>query len=190
MQKSGKIINIVKNKVYVVTKNNMFVTLKKHAVEPVIGEIYIGEEVKPIALWKYVLYLTCALVILFLIKQLYLNNKYNYSVIVDMNCSLKLDVNGSNNVTSASGISSGGYKINELINLKDTSLNQSLHLILDESIKLKYLTKAHADDGYKISIFITSNKHKTPINLTEFEKYAGSHNFDVLINDNGQAIIN
>ena len=89
MQKSGKIINIVKNKVYVVTKNNMFVTLKKHAVEPVIGEIYIGEEVKPIALWKYVLSLTCALVVLFLIKQLYINNKYNYSVIVDMNCSLK-----------------------------------------------------------------------------------------------------
>jgi len=190
MQKSGKIINIEKNKVYVVTTNNEFVTLKKHATKPVIGELYIGEEVKPIATWKYVLSLTCALLILFLIKQFYINNRYNYSVIVDMNCSLKMDVNGSNKITSVSGISSGGYKIKQLINLKDTSLNQSLHLILDESIKQKYLTKAHADDGFKISIFISGNKNKTPINLTEFEKYAGSHNFKVLINDNGQAVIN
>lgn len=190
MQKSGKIINIEKNKVYVVTKNNEFVTLKKHGVEPIIGETYIGEEIKPIAIWKYVLSLTCALFILFILKQLYINDKYNYSVIVNMNCSLKMDVNGSNNVTNVSGISSGGYKIKDLIDLKDKSLNQSLNLILDESIKLKYLTKAHADDGYKISIFISSNKHKTPINLTEFENYAGSHNFKVLINDNGLAIIN
>lgn len=190
MQKSGKIINIEKNKVYVVTKNNEFVTLKKHTVEPVIGEIYIGEETKPIALWKYVIFLTCTLFILFLIKQLYINNKYNYSVIVNMNCSLKINVNGSNNVTSTSGISSGGYKILQLINLKDASLNKSLNVILDESIKLKYLTKAHADDGYKISVFISDNKHKTPIDLTEFEKYAEAHDFKVLINDNGQAIIN
>ncbi|WP_298836502.1 anti-sigma-I factor RsgI family protein [Clostridium sp.] len=190
MQKSGKIINIEKNKVYIVTTNNEFATLKKNAIEPILGEIYIGEEVKPIALWKYVLSLTFALLILFLIKQSYMNNKYNYSVIVDMNCSLKMDLNGSDKVTNVSGISSGGYTIINLLNLKDKSLNQSLHLILDESIKQKYLTKAHADDGYKISIFISGNKNKNPINLTEFEKYAGTHNFKVLINDNGQAIIN
>ncbi|MBU3178922.1 anti-sigma factor domain-containing protein [Clostridium estertheticum] len=190
MQKSGKIINIEKNKVYVVTKNNEFVTLKRNVIEPVLGEIYVGEKVKPFALWKYILSLICSLLIVFIIRQLYMNNRYNYSVIVDMNCSLKMDVNASNNVTNVEGVSSGGYKIKQLVNLKDTSLNQSLHLILDESIKQKYLTKAHADDGFKISIFITGNKNKAPINLTEFEKYAETHNFKVLINDNGQAIIN
>ncbi|MBU3159549.1 hypothetical protein KPL37_07235 [Clostridium frigoris] len=190
MQKSGKIINIEKDKVYIVTTNKEFVTLKRHAVEPVIGEIYIGKEFKPITTWKYILVITCSLLILLLIRQLYVNNRYNYSVIVDMNCSLKMDLNGSNKVTNVEGISSGGYKIKQLLNLKNTSLNQSLRLILDESIKQKYLTKAHADDGFKISIFISGNINKNPINLTEFKDYAETRNFKVLINDNGLAMTN
>lgn len=189
MRKSGKIINIEKNKVYIITENKEFVTLEKHSVEPVIGELYVGEELKSISIWKYALSITCMLVLLILIRELYIGNRYNYSVIVDMNCSLKMNVNASNKITKVEGISSGGYKIKELLNLEHTSLNQALHLILDESIKQKFLTKAHADDGFKISIFVSGNKNKTPVNLTEFKKYAGTHNFKVLINDNGQAII-
>jgi len=106
-----------------------------------------------------------------------------------MNCSLKMDVNGSNKITKVEGISSGGYKMKQLVSLEHKSLDEALHLILDESIKQKYLTKAHADDGFKISIFVSGNKNETPINLTEFNRYAGTHNFKVLLNNNGQAVI-
>ncbi|MFT5873406.1 MAG: hypothetical protein ACI8WT_002351 [Clostridium sp.] len=189
MRKAGKIINIENNKVYIITKNKEFVTLEKHAAEPIIGELYVGEEFQRVTIWKYFLVIAFILLLFVSVRKLYLDNRYNFSVIVDMNCSIKMEVNGSNKIKKVKGISPGGYKIKQLIALEHTSLEEALNLILDESIKLKYLTKAHADDGFKISIFVVGNKNKTPLNLTAFEKYAGSHNFKVLINNDGQVTI-
>ena len=189
MQKSGKIINIEKNKVYIITENNEFVTLEKHTADPKIGELYVGKEFRSISVWKYLLAIACILLLLFSIRKLYLDNRYNFSVIVDMNCSLKMEVNGSNKITNVEGINSKGYNIKRLVALENKSLDEALHLILDESLKQKYLTKAHADDGFKISIFVSENKNRTPINLTEFNRYAGTHNFKVSLNNNGQAVI-
>ncbi len=189
MRKAGKVINIEKNKVYIITTNKEFVTVEKHAVEPTIGELYVGEEFQSIAVWKYLLVMACILLLVFSIRKLYLDNKYNFSVIVDMNCSIKMEVSGSNKIKKVEGISSGGYKISQLLDLKHTPLEIALNLILDESIKQGYLTKAHADDGFKISIFVSDSKNNTLIDLTEFEKYADIHNFRVLINNNGQTVI-
>lgn len=189
MRKAGKIINVEKNKVYIITANNEFATLEKHSAEPRIGELYAGEVFQSVAIWKYVLILAFMFLILFSLRKLYLDNKYNFSVIIDMNCSIKMEVNGSNKIKKVEGISSGGYKIKQLLSLEHKPLDEALHLILDESIKLKYLTKAHADDGFKISIFITGNKNNMPIDLTEFVKYADANNFKVLINNNGQVKI-
>lgn len=190
MQKSGKVINIEKDKIYIITSNNEFVTLTKNTAEPIIGELYEGEELKKTATWKYLLSVVCIILLFFSLRKLYLDNKYNYSVIVDMNCSLKMDVNGSNKITKVEGISSGGYKMKQLVSLDHKTLDEALHLILDESIKQKYLTKANSDDGFKISIFVTGNKNKIPINITEFNRYAGTHDFNVILNNNGQAPIN
>jgi hypothetical protein len=189
MRKAGKIINIEKNKVYIITANNEFATLEKHTDNPKIGELYAGEEFQSIAIWKYVLGLAIIFLLLFSLRKLYLDNKYNFSVIVDMNCSIRMEVNGSNKIKKVEGISSGGYKIKQLVSLEHKPLDEALHLILDESMKLKYLTKAHADDGFKISIFITGNTSDAPIDFTEFIKYAATHNFKVLINNNGQVKI-
>ena len=189
MRKAGKVINIEKNKVYIITANKEFVTLEKHSTQPIMGELYAGEEFQKGSTWKYLLIFACMLLLLFSIRKLYLNNKHNFSVIVDMNCSIKLEVNGANRVKKVEGISSGGYKIKQTLALENKSLDEALHLILDEAIKQKYLTKAHADDGFKISVFISDNKNNTPVNLTEFEKYANSHNFKVTLNNNGQSII-
>jgi hypothetical protein len=103
-----------------------------------------------------------------------------------MNCSLKMEVTGADKIKKVEGISSGGYKIKQLLSLEHKSLQEGLKLILDEAINQKYLTKAHADDGFKISIFISGNENITPIDLTEFIKYAGAHNFKVLVNNSGQ----
>lgn len=189
MRKVGKIINVEKNKVYIITANNEFATLEKHTAEPIIGELYAGEEFKSVAIWKYLIVIALLLALLFSLRKLYLDNKYNFSVIVDMNCSLKMEVNGSNKIKKVEGISSGGYKIKKLLSLEHKPLEEALHLILDESIKQKYLTKAHADDGFKISIFISENKGTEPINFTEFIKYADANNFKVLVNNNGQVKI-
>lgn len=189
MRKVGKVINIEKNKVYIITTNKEFVTVEKHSTEPIIGELYAGEEFQGVMIWKYLLAVACILLLLFSIRKLYLDNKYNFTVIVKMNSSLRMEVSGSNKIKKVEGLSTSGYKIKQLVDLKHKSLEEALHLILDESIKQKYLTKAHADDGYKISIFISDNKSNAPVNLTEFKKYAGTHNFKVLINNNGQAVI-
>ena len=87
------------------------------------------------------------------------------------------------------GRSPNGYKIIDLIDLEHKSFEEALHLILNESIKQKYLTKAHADDGFKISIFISDNENNTQVDLTEFKKYASTKNFKVLLNNNGQSVI-
>lgn len=186
MRKAGKVINIEKDKVYIITANNEFVTVEKNSIEPIIDELYAGEEFKPLALWKYLLLISCVLLLGYTAIILYLDNKYNFSVIVDMNCSLKMEVDSSNKIKKVKGISSGGYKMEQDLALKHKSLEEALHLILDESIKQKYLTKAHADDGFKISLFISGNKNNSSINVAKFRDYAKTHNFKVLINNNGQ----
>ncbi|MBK5240585.1 hypothetical protein [Clostridium sp.] len=189
MRKAGKVINVDKDKVYIITVNQEFVTLLKHSSEPVIGELYAGEEFKRLALWKYFLLIICVILLTFSARKLYLDNRYNFSVIVDMNCTLKLDINGSGEIKNVQGVTSGGFKMEKDLDLTHKSLDEALHLILDESIKQKYLTKAHADDGFKISIFIVDNKNNTPIDVTKFKDYANTHNFKVIINNNGKALI-
>ena len=189
MRKAGKVINIEKNKVHIMTMNKEFATVRRHSTEPVIGALYAGEEFKGIAIWKYILAVSCIILLIFSGRKLYLDNKYNFSVIVDMNCSIKLEITGSNKIKKAEGISSGGHKITKLIDLDNKPLEEALCLILDESINQKYLTKAHAEDGFPISVFISDNKNKTPVELPEFKKYAATQNFKVLLNNDGQAII-
>jgi hypothetical protein len=186
MRKSGKVINIKDNKVYIITSNQEFVTLEKHSSEPIVGELYAGEEFKSFPLWKYFLVIVCVILISFSARKFYLNNKYNYSVIVDMNCTLKMDINGSGQIKNVEGVSYGGLKMEKDLDLKHKSLDEALHLILDESIKQEYLTKAHADDGFKISIFISDNKKSNSIDLTKFRDYANTYNFKVVINNNGK----
>ena len=189
MRKSGKIINIEKDKVYIITEKNEFVTLVKHTPDPTIGQWYEGSEFRNIAIWKYMLGIACIILLVFSFRKLYLDNRYNYSVIVDMNCSIKLSVSGSNKIKKVEGRSEGGYKIIKLTNLKHKSLDEALKLILDESIKQKYLTKAHSEDGFVISIFVTGNQNNVKVNIPEFNRYAGTHNFKVLLNDNEQPVI-
>ena len=71
-----------------------------------------------------------------------------------------MEVNGSNKIKNVEGLLEGGNKIIKLVSLEHKSLEDALKLILDESIKQKYLTKAHADDGFKISIFFLIIKIK------------------------------
>ena len=189
MRKAGKVINIEDNKVYIITSNQEFVTLEKHSVEPIIGELYAGEKFKSVALWKYFLVIVCVILLAFSAREFYLNNKYNYSVIVDMNCTLKMEINGSGEIRNVKGVSFGGLKMEKDLDLKHKSLDDALHLILDESIKQKYLTKAHADDGYKLSVFVSGNTNNNSIDLTKFKDYANTHNFEVIINNNGKALI-
>lgn len=189
MRKSGKIINIEKNKVYIITANNEFVTLEKHGSEPTIGQQYEGDVFQNVAIWKYILIIACIILLTFSLRKLYLDNKYNYSVIVNMNCSIKLEVSGSNKIKKVEGKSAGGNKIIKLVALENKPLEVALKLILDESINQKYLTKAHVDDGFKIYIFVSGNKNKTPINLAEFNRYAGTHDLKVLLNNDGQAVL-
>ena len=189
MRKAGKVINIEKNKVHIMTMNKEFATVKRHSVQPTLGDLYAGEEFQGIAIWKYLLSVICIILLLFSGRRLYLDNRYNFSVIVDMNCSIKLEVTGSNKIKKVEGISPGGYKIIQLLALEHKSLDEALRLILDESIRQKYLTKAHADDHFPISVFISDNKNNTPVDLTEFKKYANTHNFKVLLNNDGQSTI-
>ncbi|MBU3113131.1 anti-sigma-I factor RsgI family protein [Clostridium lacusfryxellense] len=190
MRKSGKIINIEKDKVYIITESKEFVTLEKHAEEPIIGQTYEGDVFQSVAIWKYILIIACIILLTFSLRKLYLDNKYNYSVIVKMNCSIKMEVNGSNKIQSVKGLTEGGNKIIKLVSLEHKSLEVALKLILDEAINQNYLTKAHADDGFIIYVFVTDNKNKIPINLTEFNRYAGTHDFKVILNNDGQAALN
>lgn len=189
MRKAGKIINIENNKVYVITSNNQFATVKKHTADPKIGELYAGEEFQGLQIWKYLLAFACIILLILSIRKIYLSNKYIFSVIVDMNCTLKLEINGSNEIKKIEGINSRGNTIEDLLVLEHKPLDEALHLILDQSIKQQYLTKAHADDGYRISIFISENRNSTPINLSQFREYANTHNFKVVVNNNGQSSI-
>lgn len=189
MRKVGKVINIEKNKVYIITQNKEFLTVEKHTTQPTIGELYAGEEFQKFAMWKYIFAVVIIVLLIFLTRKVYLDSKHNFSAIIDMNSSLRVEVDGLNRIKKAEGRSPNGNKVLAILDLNHKPFEEALHLILDESIKQKYLTKAHAEDGFKISIFISDNDNNSKIDLTEFKKYAGTKNFKVVFNNNGQFVI-
>lgn len=180
MKKVGKVLNIEKNKVFIVTSDNEFCVLRRNSIKPVKGHIYVGELYSKISFLKKVIISLVFVSILFLSIQGFRFFKVSSSFIIDINSSFKLTVNDLGIITNIEGNNSKGREVLKNLDLKYTSLDKCLCCLLKSTIEKKYFTNTHEDNT--ITIFILKGSEKDILQLKEFETLY--KNLDLTLNTN------
>lgn len=184
MDKTGKVINIDGNKVYLVTKDKEFVTVKRNHIKPVMGQIYTGSVIRKPTLLSYLIPL--AIFILLIVGVIYVFNSFSVktSLVADMNCTVKIDVNNNNKIVKVSATDSNGFKLINSVNIIGNPINDGLMILFDEATNEGYLK---IPDGYhngEIKIYLTKSKKNNTIDLEQFIKYVGEKEYIVDVNNN------
>lgn len=186
MLKTGIVLEINKASVYIMSTDNEFSEIKiKAKTKPQIGEIYTSEIYKKSnILYKLLLPLVSFLLVLFILLALI--NKYTakYSVVVDINSSIELQLNSSSEIIDVKPLNNKAVNLINDVNLKNRNLNDSLIIILNQAKKFNYLNDYYSNKEKTISIYITSHNNIN-IDLSSFEQAANDDKVSVVINDNG-----
>ena len=184
MDKTGKVINIDGNKVYLVTKGKEFVTVRRNDVKPVIGQLYTGSVIKKPTFFSYLI--PVVLSIFLIAGIIYIFNAFSVktSLVADMNCTVKIDVNNNNKIVKASATDSNGFKLTNSVNIVGNPLNDGLMMLFDEAISQKQL---NIPDGFhmgEVKIYVTKNKKNNILDLEKFIKYANEKKYIINVNNN------
>ncbi|MBD8048606.1 MAG: hypothetical protein KID00_09780 [Clostridium argentinense] len=184
MDKTGKVINIDGNKVYLVTKDKEFVTVKRNHIKPIIGELYTGSIIKKPTMFSY---LVPGMIFIFLIAGIvYIFNSFSVkaSLVADMNCTITIDVNNNNKIVKVSATDSNGFNLINTVNVVGNPLNDGLMILFDEAVNQKQLRILDGFHNGEVKIYITKNKKNSNLDLEQFAKYANSKKYIVDINNN------
>lgn len=185
MLKSGIIINVRNKNALILTPTGeikKIVINKKDNVKP--GQIYSGDTPKPIPFFKYALItVLCSLMVIFT-AFIFLYNTTSYSVIVDINPSLKLQLNRWNKIISCTPLTNEGSKLIHGTEIKNKDLDDGLILILNNARNCNYIDDSFIREKKVISIYISSHNNIN-INIDKFEKKASVLKLNLIVNDNG-----
>lgn len=189
MMRTGKVLNFDEDKVYLMTKEKQFVTVKRNKKVPIKDENYTGEEIVPTS--KLVVFLSVLILVsilgIYLIKFLFF--RADASVVVSFNSNIKVGINSNKIVELTSvGGDSESLALVEHSSVKGTEINDGLIILFDEALKEKLLDTYTGYDRGKVNIYITNQGHKEPLNFTKFTDYAYDHNYDVIVNKNDNKI--
>ena len=187
MLKTGVVVQ--SNKVFtcVITCEGKFVNLEtKIKRAPHIGEIYTSQVYKKGSIFYKLILLS---VIILLITYGFINiinkNTPVYSVVVDINSSIQLEVNKTNKILKVQPLNMRGEDLVKDMDLNDKTLDTALTMLLVKADKLKYLEGFYSKKEKAIYIYIT-NHSNTLVSLPSFKSKADELKITVLINDNGQ----
>jgi hypothetical protein len=187
MIKTGVVLETNKTSIFIMTRESEFLKLKtKSGKAPHIGEIYTGElykKDKP--LYKLIL----LLVIISLITYIGINiiNKITpaYSVVVEINSSIQLKVNRSNDIIAVEPMNSKGVDLVKDMELNHKSLDNALTILLEKADTLNYLKDFYSKKENPIRIYLTEHDNIS-IPLSSFKNKAAELKISLIINDNGE----
>lgn len=184
MDKTGKVINIDGNKVYLVTKDKEFVTVRRNNVKPVIGQLYTGSLIKKPTFFSYLF--PAALSIFLIAGIIYMFNAFSVktSLVADMNCTIKIDINNNNKIVKVSATDSNGFKLTNSVNIMGNPINDGLMMLFDEAINQKSLKIPDGFHAGEVKIYVTKNKKNNILDLEKFIKYADEKKYIININNN------
>ncbi|MEG0774159.1 hypothetical protein [Clostridium sp.] len=187
MKKSGKVLNFDNEKVYLMTKENSFVTVERNKTVPVKGEAYSGEEI--ISPSKLVgalsLLVIGSILCIYLINFLFF--RPDASIVVSFNTNIKIGIN-NNKIVKIDGIGGNSLDLVSASSVKGNDLNDGLIILFDEALSQKLIDTYTGYDRGKIAVYITNAGHKEPLNFNKFSDYAYDKNYDILVNKNDNKI--
>jgi hypothetical protein len=189
MRKVGKVINIDKDTVYVVTKKNEFVKLVRNEHTPIKGEIYAGEVYKPSNYALKIFILLMFFICLMASFQYTMYLKPKLTLVVKMNATVKLKINKYDRIIKVEGINTKGKQSVENLKIKNQSINDGLILLMNRCIEEKFIDEKFIKSNKRILVYITNNYNNIILDLSEFKKHAEKNKLKIIINNNGKGKI-
>jgi len=178
---TGIVMQLNKNHACVMTNSGEFLRLKISKTPPIVGDIYTGLVVKDIPFYKYAV---TAATLAFL--MLFSSTAYAYytpvaSVVVDINPSIKLDLNKWNRIIKTTPLNEDGKKVLSELKVQNKSLNDGLDSIVIQAKKDNYINEDNNKNGNIVNIDIESSKSINDFNISKFEEKAKSDNIKLNI---------
>lgn len=131
---------------------------------------------------KFIFTIVSLMIILLSIAAYYIYSIPFTTVIVDANASINLKLNRWYKVIDVSSVDNNGLKLINDVNLKYTSIDDALIIIINKAEANDYIkTDGKASENYPVVVYISGNSVNTP----KFYNEAMTKKYDIKINENG-----
>ncbi|MCM1991931.1 hypothetical protein [Oceanirhabdus seepicola] len=187
MKKSGKVTNVKRSKVYILTPENEFAIVKMNSITPVKGEMYTGYEFYEMhkglkLLIFFILIMGLALSIYFMKYT-----KTSTSFIINMNAEFKIHVNKDNKVVEIEGLNSKGRSILNTSSFFNKNYDDTLIRLYNICTAKDYFSNDYLSKKPYIIIYINGHSKNINLDFSSFEEYINYRNLDLIINQNGKS---
>lgn len=180
---TGIVMQHNKKNAFIMTNTGEFLKVKVNKEMPNIGEVYTGEVVKEMPIYKYAATAASLALVLLFGSAAYAYNTPVASMVIDINPSIKLDVNRWDRIIKSVPLNNDGEKVLESLNIKNKQLNEGLNLIIDEAKKDNYINSNYIESGKVITLSIENNKLNKHYDLSKFEDYVKENKLVVEVKD-------
>lgn len=193
MSVSGLVLKIRRKYVIALDSNGSVIKIKIGSLSPLVGEIYHGSFVETKPSGYYVRkYRTPVIVITFIIAISLTICSYLYytpttTVYIDASAQVAVSINRYNKVVKTIALNSEGDKLLTSININGTTLDDSLKLLYEGSIRSRIIDKdfANAKLVYRINIDSDAN-----IDIASFLETIKNSPYVIHINNKGNVLYN
>lgn len=184
MKRVGKVINIKKNKVYIVTKNDEFCILRRNETTPQMDSMYAGEEYKRSSIIFRTLLVILLSALILLVLKWYKTSGTKNEFIVDMGGKYKITTNASNSVIKVEANNSKAKKVLLTKDIKGKQLDDALYNLIKDSLFEKQIEPFNY-----ITFYVLKGTKEDILHLTEFNKHRRENNIKININVGGDGLI-
>lgn len=167
---TGIVMQLNKQHAFIMTSNGEFLKLKLSKNLPKLGEEYTGEVAKDTPFYKYALTAASLAFLVFFSSTAYAYYTPVASVVVNINPSIKLDLNKWNRIIKSTPLNQDGEKVLSELKVKNKSLNDGLDSIVIQAKKDNFINSDYIESGKTITIDIDSNKPIKNFDLSKFEE--------------------
>lgn len=176
MKKTGIVTQINKKHACILTPSGEFSKVRYKGAAPSLGEVYSGDVYSAPSLKLPMI--AASLAFILFSGGLYSYMTPAYAVTVEINPSVRVQVNMWNRVIKTEAINEDGKRLLNDININNMSLNSALEKIVSEAKKDNYIDEKYTADNKAIKITVEGRKN-TPAILKHFSDSLKSENINV-----------
>lgn len=180
---SGMALKIDKKLAYIITSYGDFLKIKINSEEfpeVGIGDLICGKTRKNIKFYKFPILMCVFSLILIIFLSFSVYNQSHSSIVIEMNGSIKIQLNRFNKVVSYSSTTSTLKKITNAVAIDNKNMDESIFSILKYAKDNEIIKKGSTIYLYVNGINIKEDNFKTT------EDYIIENKLDVRINNNGK----
>lgn len=179
MIKSGIVMEIQSDKLCLMTNSGEFVKIKFKGERPELGQIYTGEEEVKMPFYRFPVIAASIAIMMFCSTMAYAYYTPVASIRVKINPYVELKINRFARIIKVIPLNKDGTVLISSLNLKNKTLENGLHMLMDEATKENFINKEYKKNHKEINITITDKKSDQQVDVSGFVNYAAENNIKV-----------